>query len=547
MKKILGMWALLVLAGNAAAAPVTRTIVVFPFVNQSARSDLAWMSEGLAVALSRRLSGPSRYVLSRSERNAAYEDVELVEGAPITLASAYRVAETLGVDWAVIGTFDVQGSQLTARAQLLEIRGLKLYEPLVASGEMADFVGLETDLAWRLLSEHDPTFAGVKEEDFRRKFPQVRLDAFESYVRGILAADANTRVQFLTEADRRNPADHRAAFELGRFYFEQKDYASSVAWFGKLTPADDRYLEAQFRLGVGEYFLGRDKEAAKDFELVTRQLPLSEAYNNLGVVEYHGGHFADALEDFDRAQHGGAANPEFSFNRGACLWSLQRYGEAARALNGALETNEDDAEAHLLLADTLAKLGDDGGAQKEKKWLADHEGSSGPAPTNLTPDYSPQPRLVKNYDGRAFRLLALTIRNAVEARLSQLPPAQHAAGHIARSRRLINEGDYPEAEQDLAEAISLDPSNNEAHLLMAQVYEAEGRHRDATAELETALKLNNSVGAQLWLARIYLSLDQFPKAEEHSRAALALAPANQDAERLAQEIQQRASAAGSKL
>ena len=137
------------------------------------------------------------------------------------------------------------------------------------------------------------------------------------------------------------------------------------------------------------------------------------------------------------------------------------------------------------------------------------------------------------------------MRNAVEARLSKLPPAQHAAGHVARSRRLINEGNYPEAEQDLAEAISLDPSNNEAHLLMAQVYEGEGRHQDAAAQLETALKLSNSVGAQLWLARIYLSLGQFPKAEEHSRAALALAPANHEAERLAREVQQRVSAAGS--
>jgi tetratricopeptide (TPR) repeat protein len=545
MKKTLGLLALLVLAGKATAAPHTRTIVVFPFVNQSTRSDLAWMSEGLAVALSRRLSGPNRYILSRRERNAAYEDVGLVEGAPITLASAYRVAETLGVDWAVIGTFDVQGSQLTAKARLLDVRGLKLYEPLVASGGMADFVELETDLAWRMLSEHDPTFAAVKEEDFRRKFPEVPLDAFESYIRGILATDANTGVQFLTEADRRNPADHRAAFELGRFYFEQKDYASSVAWFRKLTPTDDHYLEAQFRLGVGEYFLGHDKEAAKDFELVARQLPLSEAYNNLGVVEYRGGHFADALEDFERAKHGGAVNSKFSFNRGACLWSLKRYPEAARALKSALETNEDDGEAHLLLADTLARLGDDAGAQKEKKWLADHEGSSSPVPANPTPDYSPQPRIVKDYDGGAFRLLALTIRNAVEARLSKLPPAQHAAGHVARSRRLINEGNYPEAEQDLAEAISLDPSNNEAHLLMAQVYEGEGRHQDAAAQLETALKLNNSVGAQLWLARIYLSLGQFPKAEEHSRAALALAPANHEAERLAREVQQRVSAAGS--
>ena len=540
------MLAVLLLAGNLSGAPITRTIVVFPFVNQSARSDLAWMSEGLSVALSRRMSGPNRYVLSRGERNAAYEEVGLVPGAPITLASVFRVAETLSVDWAVIGNFDVQGNQLTARAQLLDARTLKLSETLAASGQMSDFVNLATDLAWRLLHEHDPTFDGVKEDDFRRLFPDIRLDAFESYIRGILATDPNTRIQFLTEADRRNPADHRAAFELGRFYFDQKDYATSVMWLHKLTPGDENYLEAQFRLGVGEYFLGHDKDAAKDFAQVAGELPLSEAYNNLGVVEYHRKHFADALEDFERAQHGDASNDEFSFNRGACLWSLKRYPEAARALEITLQANEDDAEAHLLLSDTLARMGDVAGAAKEKKWLADHKGPGSAALSALTPDYSPQPRLMKNYDGRAFRLLALTIRNALEAKLSRLPPAQHAAGHVANSRRLINEGNYPEAERDLAEAIQLDPGNNEAHLLMAQVYEAEGRHQDAASQLETSLKLINNVGAQMWLARIYLSLEKFPQAEEHSQAALTLEPSNQEARRLAQEIQQRAAVPGSK-
>ena len=543
MKKFVGLLILTFLACDLQGAPRTRTILVFPFANQSTRSDLGWISEGFAVALSTRLAGPDRFVLNRREREAAYAELGLSAGSPLTLASRYQVAETLGVDWAVLGSFNLEGDRLMARARLLDMRRRKLSSPFEASGELADLGDLETRLAWRLLAAYDADFTAGKEEDFRRQFPDTRLDAFENYIRGILATDSNSRVQFLTEADRRNPPDHGAAFELGRFYFDQKDYAQAGRWLRKLGPADDNYAESLFLLGVGEYLLGHDAEAEKDFVQVAKQLPLNEVYNNLGVMEFHRGRYADALDDFDRAYRGDPTDPQFSFNRGACLWYLKKYDEAAIALREVLRAEDEDAEAHLLLASVLGKLGDSAGARRELQWLADHEGSASPSP-NLVTDYSPQPRLKKNYDGRAFRLLSLTVRNALEARLSQGPDAKHAEVHMTRGKKFINEGRYSEAERELAEAVSLAPGDNQARLLLAQVYEAQGRHREAAAELETSLKLENNASAHLWLARIYLSLVRLQEARDHGQAALALEPGNRDAERLINQIQERVSASG---
>lgn len=544
MKKIAGLLILLLLAGGLRGAPQVHTVLVFPFVNQSARADLGWISEALAVDLSTRLVGPDRFVLSRRERQAAYAELGLAEGAPLTLASAYKVAETLGVDWAVVGSFDVEGDRLRAHAQFLDTHGLKLSSPLEASGELADLVELGTRLAWRLLAAHDPEFTAGKEEDFGAQFPEVRLDAFENYIRGIQATDSNSRVKFLTEADRRNPADHRAAFELGSFYFEEKDYAKSSLWLRKLQPADANYLDSRYLLGVCEYFLGHDERAKQEFSEVARELPLNEVYNNLGVMESHAGHYAEALEDFDRAYQGDSTDAQFAFNRGACLWYLNRYDEAAQALGEFLGAEEEDAEAHLLLANVLGKLGDAEGRRKELKWLADHEGSFSFS-TSQAEDYTPQPRLKKDYDGRAYRLLALTVRNALEAKLSREPSPRHAEAHIARSKTLINAKRYPEAERELEEAVSLAPDNHPARLLLAEVYEAEGRHADAAAQLETSLKLNNSAGAQLWLARIYMSLGRLEQAQEHGRAAQALEPGNREAEHLIREVQAGMSASRS--
>ena len=94
------------------------------------------------------------------------------------------------------------------------------------------------------------------------------------------------------------------------------------------------------------------------------------------------------------------------------LWYEKRYPEAAESLQAAVHANPDDSEAHTLLAVVFGKLGDTAAEQKELDWLAEHEvGAAAGQPG----DVLPLPRLKKNYDGRAFRLLELTLHNAMEA------------------------------------------------------------------------------------------------------------------------------------
>ncbi|HLY62226.1 MAG TPA: tetratricopeptide repeat protein [Terriglobia bacterium] len=524
--------------GHAATA---RTILVFPFTNQSSRADLAWISEGFAEILSTRLAAPDRYVLGRDERNAAYAQLELPPGKSLTMASDYKVAEILGVDWAVLGSFVVEGSRLTARASLLEARGLKLSPPIEASGELSDLVDLQTQIAWRLLAAHDPDFVVGREEDFRRRLPEVRLDAFENYVRGILATDDESRVRFLAEADRRNPQDHRAAFQLGRFYFDRKDYAKSGTWLRKLNDGDPNYLESLFLLGVSEFFLGREEASEKVFAALARQIPLNEVSNNLGVMEARRHDFSDAFTQFDRAYQSDPSDPDFSFNMGVCLWYLKRYNEADKSLKEALSIDDDDIGAHTLLALVSGKLGDQDRKRVEQKWITDHEGVSASRVTEE--DILPQTRIKKHYDGHAFRLMALAVQNAVEMNLAGKPPAEHAQYHIAQGRRLLASGRPAEAEREMAEAVSLVPDDNEAHMNLAQVLEAEGKHAEAARELETSLKLKDSVGAHILLARIYLTLNRADAARTHGEAALKLDPGNHEAAQLVQQIHERAAGA----
>ncbi|MGO8786088.1 MAG: tetratricopeptide repeat protein [Terriglobia bacterium] len=534
MRRMIGVILLLMscpwqLCGSAQV----RSLLVFPFENVSPRADLNWISESFAQVLSFRLPQPDNYVLNRGERNAAYKQLGMPMDTPLTLASEFKVAQTLGVDWAIVGNFNVTENLLVAHAQLFNVKLLKLSQPLEVSGDLTELVELQTRLAWRLLATHDPEFTVGNEADFLKRFHDIRLDAFENYIRGLLATDDASRLHFFTESERLDPSDHRAAFALGQFYFEQKDYANSAQWLRKIEATDANYNESLFLRAVDEFFLGREQIAEKEFETLAKVMPLDEVSNNLGVLQARRGDYAAALENFERAYQSDPSDADFCFNRGVALSHENHYREAAESLEAAIQVEPGDSEAHTLLAVVSGKLGDVAAERRELDWLAGHEvGAAAGQPG----DVLPLPRLKKNYDGRAFRLLELTLHNAMELHLANASPQEHIDAHLALGRKFLAENRYGEAERELAEVVSLSPDDPQGHILLAQALEAEGKHSGAAGELQISLKLQDTAEVHLSLAHVYLSMDQPELARSQGQAALNLDPGNQQAEELLQQI-----------
>lgn len=534
MRKIASLLFCLVFFPNLLpAAQSVRALLVFPFENRSSRPDLYWISESFADVLSSRMARKEIYVLDRDERNAACAQIGMPVDTPLTLASEFKVAQALGADWAVIGDFNTTEQRLTVHAQLMDVRQLKLSSPIELSGDLTDLVDLQTRLAWRLLATHDPSFTVGSEDDFARRFPDIRLNAFENYIRGLVADDDASRLHFFTEADRLDPTDHRAAFALGRFYFGKKDYANSVKWLVKMQPADAEYDEALFLEGVDELFLGHEAASEKEFETLSRELPLNEVSNNLGVLETRRGRYPEALANFERAYQSDPSDPDFCFNRGVVLWDEKRYPEAAESLRAAIQLNDSDFEAHTLLAVVLGKMGNADGEKREMDWLAEHQvGPDADQPS----DVLPQPRIKKNYNGRAFRLLQLTMNNALEARLAGASPQAHSDAYLALGKKFVSEKRYVEAEHEFTEVTSLTPADPQGHIWLAQALEDEGKHQDAVQELQISLRLKDTLEAHLALARVYLSLHEPALAATQEQAALALEPGNPEAVQLLQQI-----------
>lgn len=535
--------------GMAAASP--QVILVFPLENLSGNASLGWMSEGIAELLATRLASPTRYILRRGERNRAYEQLGLPLETPLTLASDYKVARMLGASAAVVGNFTLAGDQISTHVQWLNITGLHLSHPIVVTGKLTELDELETRLAWELLKSQDPQAVVGTEEEFSNRFPPVRLDAFESYIRGILSTDTKSRIHFLRESDRLNPRDHRAAFALGKYYFDQNAYQDSARWLQILDSGDRSYAESRFLLGIDEYCLGHDASAEAAFRKLVAIVPMGEALNNLGAVELRLGHYDQALANIKQAFEKQQNDPDYAFNMSLAFWHLRKYDQAAKYLHKVLANDPDDVEAHILFADVSGELGDTQARQTALEWVSAHEEDVADDPpgdndnNGMTSPPDLSPRIKEEYDGKGFHLLSLAITRASDSRPSQEPTRvekSDGANHLKHGLDMLAAGRLPEAERELTQAVLLLPRNAEAHEALGQAYEREGKHTLAATELSIALKEKDSYDGHLWLARAYTSLDHLEPALKQAQAALDLDPASAEAKNLVDQIRTQQSA-----
>jgi tetratricopeptide (TPR) repeat protein len=542
-QKCIGFFILLLFACVPLEAAMPRVVLVFPLENRSGNASLDWMSEGVAELLATRLASPSSYVLQRSERNGAYEQLDLPRETPLTLASEYKVARNLGATVAVVGHFKLAGEQLTTQVQWLDISRLTLSRPVMVTGELSDLAVLETRLTWELLRSQPNGAVTPTEEEFSNWFPPVHLEAFESYIRGILSTDSKSRVRFLREADRLNPRDHRAAFALGKYYFEQEAYADSARWLQILTSGDRDYAESLFLLGVDEYSLGHEASAEAALKKLAGIVPAGEVLNNLGVVELSSGHYDEALAHLQQAVRKDQTDSDYTFNISMALWHLKRYDQAEDYLRKVLAQDADDLGAHILLAEVSGERGDTETRQRELAWVSDHEKDPpGDPPGDKSKAQSapdPAPRIKKDYDGKEFHLHSFQIVRAAQRRLAEQPVQvvqNDGQTHLKQGLGLLAAGRLSEAERRLTKAAILLPQSNEAHQALGRAYEREGKHTLAAMEFEAALNQKDSFDAHLWLARAYVSLGHLEPALKQTQAAQQLEPSNGEARDLGEQI-----------
>lgn len=364
---------------------------MLPFTNRSQAANLDWIGESIAESVRDTLAVEGLLVLGREERLEAFRRLSLRPGADLTHASVLKVGVALDASKVVYGSFEVipadgpnpqsRGS-LRIMARIIDVKESRQGPQYSEVGALEDLAALQNHLGWQTLAGINPRSA-PREGDFMSARPAVRLDAVESYVRGLLAGSAEQRHRYFTQAARLDGQFSQPCFQLGKIYWEQKDYRVAAGWLERVGPKAPHYLEAQFFLGLCKYLTGDFKTAEQSLQTVANAVPLNEAFNDLGVVQMQRGDWTAAEASYRKALEGDEADPDYHFNLGVCQWRAGQHAAAADSFRAALARRSDDAEATTMLGRALR-------AQAPRPGEATAEG---------------KPRLKTNYEEAAYRQL----------------------------------------------------------------------------------------------------------------------------------------------
>lgn len=489
---------------------------MIPFENGSSAPGLEWISEAFPEILEERLSSPSLYILSRDDRLRAYDQMGIPAELHPSRPTIYRIAEQMGVDYVVLGRYTFDGRTFTATAQLLDINRQRLSPEALESGPLVQLIDIQALIAWDLLRVLRPDFP-VARDTFRLHADPVRLDAFENYIRGVIATRPQDKVRRFQEAARLAPQYGKALLELGRTYYSEHQYDQAISTLERIPRTDPLARQASFLLGLAAYFRGDLAPAKAAFEFVASQLPLTEVYNNLGVLAARQGD-THALTFFQKAVQADPADSDYHFNLGLAYYRAANLTDAAHQLREAVNLRPNDTEAKAFLDAIMPE--------------ANLKGEPGASKSDI---HAPLERIKRNYDESSFRQIVLQMEAAGEQSLSEDPHA-HARFLATRAHELLGQGFLIEAEREFREAVALDGGNAEAHAGLAQALEGRQDLAAARSEAEIALRIRTALDPLLVLARINLSENKTEAAAQSVDRALQLEPANASARALKRAI-----------
>jgi tetratricopeptide (TPR) repeat protein len=346
-----------------AAGPVA----VLPFFNHFAAQspNLDWVGESIAESIRESLDSQNQLVLEREDREEVYRRLAIRKGPVLTKATVIRLGQTLDAHQVIFGEYTIDGaaagavnpqSPLKIAVHVIDLENMRAVNDFEESGPLMNLSQLELKISFTLLQQLAPNQA-LTEAAFLRDRPTVRLDAMESYIRGLIATNADQRGKLFSQAARLDDHFSQPQFQLGRMAFEKKDYRTAATYLPRVTRGDSHYRESLFLLGICLYYQGNFDAAADRFRTVAAEIPLDEVLNNLGATLSRINDQIGAEDNFRKALEGDEGDPDYWFNVGYSLWKQGKYDLAADKFRATLDRNSADADATTLLGRCLRREG----------------------------------------------------------------------------------------------------------------------------------------------------------------------------------------------
>lgn len=513
---ILGSTSAFAQSPPAAVAP---RVLVLPFDNPSREPQLYWLSEGASLLLTQELSARGTAAISRDERLAAFQRLQVPPVATLSRASVIRLGELVGAAEVVTGSVALSGNTFEVRARRIQLGSGKMDQVHVEAGPIAELYPIFERLAPRVLP--------VTQNSTAKSLHQHPMPAaFENFVKGLVAESSTAQHSYLQAALKAEPTFDQARLALWRLHTEEGDHTRALTVSLEVATSSSEWREAQFRAALSEIRLARNEAASARLKTLQSQAPSAAVLNNLGIVQLRRGATSTtgrATYFFDQAVKLVPDDADHAFNLGYAYWLERDSKAAAYWLRQAVRLNPADAEAHGVLAAALQASGAATEAGRERE-LA-RQLSSEVAEWEKRPSAAtePVPRGLERISIHSDRPLADDIDVALLAS-EQREQREVAQFHLDRGRRLTEQGQDREAIAELRRSVYLAPYQTEAHLLLGRLYLRNGRIAESIDALTISLWSQETAPARVTLAEAYLAGGDSVAAQREVDRALMLAP-----------------------
>lgn len=519
-------------ATTAVAQPEGSRVLVMPFDNPSREPRLHWIAEAASLLVADELNARGVSAIRRAERIRAFEQLHLPVAATLSRATVVKVGQLVNASEVIVGSVRFEGEELVVEANGIRIDVGRVQPPVSARGPLTDVVLLFERLAGRL--------AGGAPTRGERS-PRPPLEAFEAFVKGLMAESAATRASFLEEAVERYPAYDRAYLALWQVRHDQADYAAAVKAAQAVPATSPLAGRARFLASVSLLELEQFDDAFAGFEASAEGAPpvvAAAALNNLGVVQLRRrGAAAKGLPTYFLTKAAGAdpGDADVLFNLGYAYVLERNYEGAIYWLREAVRRDPADAEAHYLLAAALRHTSNPVEAAREMELAEQLSSQVAELRQQAADEKLPVPRgmarVREDPDSRAGLRTEQTIVNTAQKEQREL-----AVFHLDRGRRLFEREEDREALAELRRAIYLLPYEAQAHLLVGRIHLRAGRPAEAVEALKISIWSADSATARIALAEAYLKQQNTAAARTELERALSLEPESAEAKRLLASI-----------
>jgi tetratricopeptide (TPR) repeat protein len=499
--------ALLVLLA-APPAPATLVLPLDP-AEAGQGEEVTWVGPAVSELLARGLAITGVAVADRGERLRAQAALELPL-VSLTRATSLRIAEALGANRIVTGSYSIRGDQLMLSVRLLDVERASLSSPIVSSGPLESLADMSHALAWdvALASSTPPA---ISRESFVGARAAVPFAAVRSYGRGLAAHRASAQLRLVRQALNLAPQFHEARLTLAQLLRSAGEFSAAHEMLKRIPADAPESRPAQFLQGVALLEIGRYREAAALYRSLSMAETSPAALNNEALAVLRSPEKdGRASELLRRAVDLAPGHADLLFNLG---WALLVEGDAEGAefsMREVVRHEPLDPHARVVLAWALRRKG---GADVETAWRA---------VVALAPTYQglTTPDLTRRFERSlpAERLLDLHRGGRSEAEV--------AAALVGKAQRLVRTGDLTGALAELTRAAYLDPYATGVHVQLARVHRARGDRELALNELRMALWSHEDAGLRAELAAVLKEAGRTAEARVEAEKALKADPRN---------------------